>query len=132
MDPAKSEKQLALKKLIAIALLFIFLLQCSMRTLTVLSFYMHRDYISRNLCENRDKPQMHCNGSCCLKKELKKQEKNEQQLPATLKAADVFYFNEAKISVASPAEKIITHHSPYLLKAFISFPGKVFRPPLFI
>lgn len=30
----------------------------------------NRAYIAENLCENRDKPQMKCNGKCYLKKKM--------------------------------------------------------------
>lgn len=107
-------------------------MQCSIRTVIVLSFLMQRDYISKNLCENRDKPQLHCNGSCCLKKELKKQEKNEQQLPALVKGeTDVYFFREAAPALFTLSGKPVLHHSPYLLKLFPAFPDAVFRPPSF-
>ncbi len=38
-------------------------------------FYINQDKIAATLCENKDKPQMQCHGSCQLKKELEKQNK---------------------------------------------------------
>lgn len=38
----------------------------------VLNYIMHYDYIKKELCENKDKPELHCNGKCHLKKELAK------------------------------------------------------------
>jgi hypothetical protein len=43
----------------------------------LLSFQMNRDYIAANLCENRTKPRLHCNGRCVLIKKIKGQEKQE-------------------------------------------------------
>jgi hypothetical protein len=48
----------------------------------VLAFNINRDYIAKNLCENRYRPKMHCNGNCVLMKKLKEKEKEEQNQPA--------------------------------------------------
>ncbi|KGO89614.1 hypothetical protein [Flavobacterium suncheonense] len=38
----------------------------------VVTFVVNYDYIAKELCENKTKPQLHCNGKCYLKKELAK------------------------------------------------------------
>jgi hypothetical protein len=48
----------------------------------VLAFNINKDYIAKNLCENRYRPRMHCNGNCVLMKKLKEKEKEEQNQPA--------------------------------------------------
>lgn len=57
-----------------IALLLLALV--SVKTLLVpavyLDFEMRKDYIIQNLCENRFKPQLNCNGQCFLAKKLHK------------------------------------------------------------
>ena len=35
-------------------------------------YVINYKHISQDLCENKDKPWMHCNGKCYLKKEIKK------------------------------------------------------------
>jgi hypothetical protein len=49
---------------------------------------MHRDFISKNLCENKNRPEIKCNGKCYLNKKIKSQEKTEQQIPSILKGLD--------------------------------------------
>ena len=44
---------------------------------------LNRSYIAKNLCVNRDKPMMGCNGKCYLSKKLKEQEKQDQQAPVS-------------------------------------------------
>ncbi|GGB77049.1 hypothetical protein [Dyadobacter sediminis] len=47
---------------------------------TIAYYQINKDYITRVLCENRDKPQLHCDGHCYLAKKLKaQQEKQDQQ-----------------------------------------------------
>jgi hypothetical protein len=59
-----------LKKIIAIVAFLGILLQTISQFVIVASFYANRNYIAKNLCENRDKPMLHCEGKCCLKKKL--------------------------------------------------------------
>ena len=57
------------------------MLQTNSAAVAIADFYLHRDYIAKNLCENRDKPQMKCCGKCYLKKKLAKEGK--EQLPGS-------------------------------------------------
>lgn len=40
--------------------------------LPVVEYYLNYDYINEQLCENRDKPYLECNGTCYLQKQLDK------------------------------------------------------------
>lgn len=42
-------------------------------------YALHYNYIAKNLCENKDIPELQCNGKCHLLKEVQHQEKKEQQ-----------------------------------------------------
>lgn len=44
----------------------------------VLDYIINYDYIAKELCENKAKPQMHCNGKCHLMKELAKASDDEK------------------------------------------------------
>jgi len=43
------------------------------------AFKLNQKYIARTLCENRDKPEMHCNGKCYLAKKIKQAEEREKK-----------------------------------------------------
>ena len=43
----------------------------------VIHYILHKKYYAEVLCVNKDKPKMHCNGKCHLKKELKEKENNQ-------------------------------------------------------
>lgn len=47
----------------------------------VLEYVANYSYIAKELCENRGKPKMHCNGKCHLMKQLAKA--SEQEKPLT-------------------------------------------------
>jgi hypothetical protein len=42
-------------------------------------YQVNRDFIAKNLCVNRDKPMLNCNGQCYLSKQLKAAEEKEQK-----------------------------------------------------
>lgn len=46
-----------------------------------LDFYLHQDTIAVELCENKDVPEMQCNGKCHLMKQLKAVEEPTPELP---------------------------------------------------
>jgi len=39
----------------------------------------NKAYVAKELCENKARPQMKCNGKCYLRKQLNKTENNQQQ-----------------------------------------------------
>lgn len=46
---------------------------------TIAYFHANRAYIARVLCENRDKPELHCDGQCYLAKKLKAQQDRQDK-----------------------------------------------------
>lgn len=56
--------------------------------LGILAYYnLNKDYIARVLCENRDKPQLHCDGKCYLARRLNENLAREQKAMAHQLAA---------------------------------------------
>jgi hypothetical protein len=47
-------------------------------------YHLNKQYISRQLCENRNNPKIHCNGHCYLSKQLKKAEQGENKSAASI------------------------------------------------
>jgi hypothetical protein len=47
-------------------------------SITLLAYELNKDFIAKNLCVNKMKPKLHCNGKCHLMKELKKEEKRNE------------------------------------------------------
>lgn len=66
----------------SVILLFIaFLGQNFSAYFIALDYRLNKAYIAGNLCENRDKPEMKCEGRCYLCKKLKKEQKDNQENP---------------------------------------------------
>ncbi len=76
-----------MRTLVSIILMLSLVYQCTVQ-LGILAWYnVNMDYIARNLCENRDKPQTNCNGRCQLSKQLNKTSEGQdhssgKQLPS--------------------------------------------------
>ena len=55
-----------LQRCIAFLLLLAFGAMSFSQAVVEINFYINRATIAKTLCENRDKPMMHCNGRCQL------------------------------------------------------------------
>lgn len=47
----------------------------------VVEYALNYDYIVNELCENRDEPEMQCNGKCYLTKQLAKESSGKEENP---------------------------------------------------
>ena len=63
-----------MRSLLVYLLLFAVLLPGISPWGTIAYYNINRNYIARVLCENRDRPELHCNGQCYLAKKLKAQQ----------------------------------------------------------
>ncbi|MFN8288806.1 MAG: hypothetical protein U0U70_00990 [Chitinophagaceae bacterium] len=70
-----------MKKAFAFILLLCITAQTFSQVLIRVDFYLNRRYIARNLCENRYRPMLHCNGKCVLAKKWKQEQKKDEQAP---------------------------------------------------
>ncbi|SDL58189.1 hypothetical protein SAMN04487898_12113 [Pedobacter sp. ok626] len=89
-----------INRLIAITLLLALISTNLSRFFVYAEFKANQKYIAAALCENRDKPQMHCNGKCYLMKKLKEaEEKEKKQEEASQKKGgqDAFVLNSPLI-----------------------------------
>jgi hypothetical protein len=93
-------------------------------------FEMNKTVIASTLCENRDKPWMHCNGHCYLMKKIKqaeeKEKSEERQTGKSLFQEGIvtktfaLKFNRRLLSVIAIAEKQL--HLP-------QYSSSIFQPP---
>ncbi|QJW91023.1 hypothetical protein HNV11_17400 [Spirosoma taeanense] len=68
-----------MRNAIVVLLLFATLLPIVSPWGTIAYYQVNRDYIARVLCENRDKPELHCDGQCYLAKQLKAQQDRQDK-----------------------------------------------------
>jgi hypothetical protein len=115
-----------------IILILCFSLQNISKLIIVLNYHVNKDYISKNLCVNRDEPDSCCHGKCELKKELDEDDKRQNE-PANNNNTKDKYEKEQYcqalisnlLSAGDKADLIIT------LQKFTpkQFNNSVFHPP---
>jgi hypothetical protein len=101
-------------------------------------FFAHQDYIAANLCENRDQPELHCEGKCVL---MQKLNMVEDQDPQPKPLPEILGFELSGFVQFDPETDMSTIMQRWLddrnmsLSEILprsSFIGDIFRPPRFI
>ena len=102
--------------------------------IVLIIFELNKDYVARNLCKNRTKPELQCNGKCFLQRKLREtqdSEKNNSQKSAqknlnffTVEPPPTFSLEICLFS-NSALELFTYYNSVYFYNNLCS----VFRPP---
>lgn len=121
-----------MKKAIVIVV-FLFILK---PIFPVIEYILNYDYIIKELCENKAKPEMSCNGKCHLMKELAKVSENENPASQdekliTIVLENLFFQTAEKVSFSNltyvNSKKIrVTYCNLYSHNYFFS----LFHPPI--
>ena len=122
------------RRIFCVALLMAIVFSHSSKLFVYITFKVNQDYISKELCENREVPEMNCNGKCYLAKHLQKEEKKEKEEKAPVEQRvkiDVLCFYKKTFSDLLVQYKIeennILFNSIHKLKE--GYLTKVFQPP---
>ncbi len=98
----------------------------------MLDYVINYDYISKVVCINKTKPELHCNGKCYLSKELAKstQENTSKTKNQTQKTID--FYIPVKISEIHNFDKEFFTKIFFIYKKHYSFLflKHIFRPPI--
>jgi hypothetical protein len=115
----------------AILLFIAFGTQTFQRAFMVLDYYANTGSFAKK-CENRFRPQMHCNGQCLLMKKLKEQENKEKQNPERKQENknEVIFSGSAFASLnIFSVEKTSTAYPAGEVACTINMPRAFFHPP---
>jgi hypothetical protein len=106
------------------------LLQNFSKAIILLNYAINKEYISKNLCENKDKPMLHCNGHCHLKKQLDNEDRNEQLPFQNMNdRSEVQFCDEFACFDFTPVMSVVTLDSPYSFTDSELSTSPVFQPP---
>jgi hypothetical protein len=91
------------------------------------SFILNQEKIAAELCINKNKPEISCNGKCQLAKQLEKEEKQSNTPVSCKKINVVLFFSEVKTTTKQDTslEIIFYPHSSKLLNGH----SKKLSPP---
>lgn len=121
---------------IALILILSIAFQPFAKLLTVAWYQVNKTYIAKNLCENRNKPKMHCNGKCQLRKKLQQLEQGHSEHSSTLvkidklENSDCVLINQHPILIKYTAFKKFLYANYKDCYAY-AYSNKLWRPPSF-
>ena len=119
-----------MKRLFSISMLSVILMQTFSTLIIIADYQLNKNYIAQNLCENKNKPQLHCNGKCQLNKQLQKQDKNENAPFNPIKEKNqIQLFCEWNDFGFADSQSIKNNYLPYLEKKITSPISSTFHPP---
>ena len=121
-------------KLIAGSILILLVMvQTFTSWLIVAEYTINQEYIAKNLCVNKAKPQLHCKGKCQLMKKMAEEDKqtsSSSQTGGKIKMGDVLFTHDFQLPVISnllAQSKNCPSH--YLVKTATGSYTSVFHPP---
>ena len=119
-----------MSRLLTISLIALYAITLTQAYMPHVNYWMNRDYIAAELCENKDKPELDCNGKCHLKKEIQhnNDDRNEEQEVSSTLMLEFFQHPDAfnLILHELTVEAIFHHYSDPVVSGFV---GIIFRPP---
>lgn len=121
-----------MKPILVSILLMLVLTQTFSRWFVLIEYELNKEFIAKNLCINKSKPQLHCNGKCQMMKKLAEDEK--QNAPANtntkIKVQEVSCTDTLpEIGIKAFEEGSLHHYSCYLIAKYASPFSSIFHPP---
>jgi hypothetical protein len=116
----------------AFLLLLAFAASTFSKAVVVVDFYANQDYIAKNLCENRDKPMLHCCGRCLLRKRLAReanQDKNNPERRSDNKQEVLFHKDQAGLNTTPIRCCSVLGYSTLPAGAPVDRTVDIFHPP---
>lgn len=101
----------------------------------LMDYAVNYNFISKNLCENKKKPELLCNGKCYLKKEIAKTATDQSKTDSRINIsalADTFIINETFAFSSNDFNTIenLRINSEFSTSYNFSLFSKIFHPPL--
>jgi hypothetical protein len=122
-----------MKKIFAIVLVMLMLLQCSIKFMYVAYYNINKEYIAKELCINKAKPASTCKGKCYLSRKMKEQEKQEQTIPSVVKGLEeAVFYSPQDTFIFTPVYTIVEQvilPDAYQARAYHSAVADIIQPP---
>lgn len=120
-----------LRNIATIILLTAFAAQTFQRGFMVLDYYANTEAFAKN-CENKARPQMHCNGQCLLMKKIQEEEKKDQQRPERKMENKFEVVSSRSYFATTPIQDLgipITYPDCFAARQLPGYAGSIFHPP---
>ncbi len=118
-------------KLTLVSILSILILSNILRVTAIYSWYaLDMDSFVEQLCENKDKPQLKCNGKCYLSKMMAESSKKESPSPLLTEWEPQFFYDASRIVLPELAPVTMQRNNfYYLFQVSDTDLASVFHPP---
>jgi hypothetical protein len=119
-----------MKRLAALFLLICIVGSNFSRFFIYAGFELNKKYIATTLCENRDKPWLHCNGKCYFMKKIKQAEdrdKSEERQSQKNHIQETFFESASNIKFHTYLLQYI--NTPYVGLVPLQVDKVIFHPP---
>jgi len=118
----------------AIILSFLLLTQTFSKWMVLLDYQVNKEYISQNLCENKSRPMLHCNGKCQLSKKLaaENEQNNNPTSNHTVKTglSEILFIQPLPVFSLSENVSMRKNLYPaYVMVAYSAPLSSIFHPP---
>src|SRR5690554_667365 len=119
-------------KLLIMVLAMLSLLQPFQKDFITAGFYLNRDFIAANFCENQDQPELYCDGICQLKKSLKEAAEQDQEESILHLKLEIQFFETASESIKTVHPTLIKTSTPQFKDTQPTDPllTAIFKPPI--
>ena len=119
-------------KLLIMVLALLSLLQPFQKDFITAGFYLNRDFIAANFCENQDQPELHCDGICQLRKSLKEAAEQDQEESILHLKLEIQFFETASESIKAVPPTFIKTSTPRFKGPQPTDPllTSIFKPPI--
>lgn len=120
-----------MKRIISIALLSILLSYSFNQVGIFIEYVSDIETFTELYCENKDKPEMQCNGKCHLADQLAENEEQKQRKEVTSPTEIILYFSPSNVEVSEAKDFFIErkfnfYYNPNLSDGAASL---IFQPP---
>lgn len=116
------------KSILSLALSLSILFPAWINTSLLVHYRINKEYYAQNLCENQERPEMKCEGSCQLSKQLKQAENSQSKKEMRYVTAEWQLFLAAQRFEFSRALPIVEHQGYYLMSQ-TEFSNELLTPP---
>jgi hypothetical protein len=121
-------------KINAIILIVVFGFMLVRPAVPFIDYVVRKDFIIENLCINRSKKEMKCNGKCHLKEEIRKEAsrapENNVPLPTQEDRVEGFDYLLGQMLRNRPQQFLVIVKTYYLMDYTFQFIPSIFHPPM--
>jgi hypothetical protein len=121
------------RSLVVILFIFIMFFQNTGTVLVMADYYINIKNITLELCINKARPELHCNGKCYLKKKLESEQKQQQeQAPGSRKyVTEVQLYYQQNLPGPGLTQQTIesAKYPSYNQLQTASYHAAIFHPP---